>query len=285
MYTPKISIVIPCYNTIDFIEETINSVFAQDYPDKEIIVRDDCSTDGTWELLLELNQKTGIAIYRNEHNLGMCENWNRLFKDANGDLILKLDADDVLAPGFFKTAISVFNQHNTVDAVALAYDILETSTLRYRETGVHQSLHEGIQEKLFSTIFFKNPFHLCFTIFKRSAITPLINDDNFLNTEVGDLDFLLRFAKKNPQLYYVKNLGGHYRMHANNSSKEPLKQAKSWINDVFPTHQSYLKANFYKDTKKVLLHRVVHYLKNCIYHRQKIDFAYLKVSLATYYNF
>jgi glycosyltransferase involved in cell wall biosynthesis len=285
MLNPKISIVIPCYNTFSFIEETIDSVIIQDYPNMEIIVRDDVSTDGTWELLLSISQKMPIKIYRNPFNLGMCGNWNQLLKDASGDFILKLDADDVLTKGFLKKAINVFDECTETDAVAFPFDILDNSTKKTESLQIHRELKEGLQKDLFGTIFFKNPFALCFTIFKRAAIKPLTNGDYFLKTEIGDLDFLLRFAKNNLNLYYINQLGGYYRHHDSNSSKQPLKQAKSWINDIFPLYQSYLKVHFFNDTKKLLLERLFNYLKNCIYRRQKIDFDYLKVSLFTYLKF
>lgn len=285
MYKPKISVLIPCYNAVEFIEETVDSVTKQNYSNLEIIVRDDSSTDGTWELLLELRKKFPIKTFRNTVNLGMCGNWNQLFKDADGDLILKVDADDILAPDFLNNAVNIFTRHTNVDAVAFAFDILENSTKQKNSLPVHESLTEGLQENLVETIFFKNPFALCFTIFKATSLKVLINGSYFLETEIGDLDFLLRFAKNDANLYYLKRNGGLYRHHTSNSSKIPLKQAKSWINDVFPLHQKYLKKHLYKKTKMVLKDRVVSHLKNCIYHRQKIDFDYLKVSLLTYLKF
>lgn len=283
MTQPLISIIIPCFNATDFIEETIDSVIKQDYPNMEIIVRDDVSTDGTWELLLSISQKMPIKIYRNQYNLGMCGNWNQLLKDASGDLILKLDADDVLAKGLLNKAIDIFNEYAGTDAVAFAYDILENNS--HTPLAIHETLEEGLQKDLFGTVFFKNPFHLCFTVFKKKSIQPLNNGNYFLETEIGDLDYLLRFAKNNSNLYFVKESKGFYRYHATNSSKQPLKQAKSWINDVFPIYQSHLRTYFFKDTKKLLLARLVNYLKTCAYQRQKIDFDYLKVSLLTYLKF
>jgi glycosyltransferase involved in cell wall biosynthesis len=49
--TPKISVVVPCYNSVRFIEETLRSIIDQDYPIKEIIVVDGGSSDGTLDIL------------------------------------------------------------------------------------------------------------------------------------------------------------------------------------------------------------------------------------------
>src|SRR6478672_11650718 len=98
MIKPVFSILIPIYNCELFIEETITRLFSQDLKETEIIIRDDCSTDGTWDKLLELNKKFNFKIFRNEVNQGMCNNWNLLYIDAQGDYILKLDADDIFFP-------------------------------------------------------------------------------------------------------------------------------------------------------------------------------------------
>ena len=50
MINPKVSILIPVYNRVDMIRDCIDSALSQDYLDLEVIVSDNCSTDGTWEL-------------------------------------------------------------------------------------------------------------------------------------------------------------------------------------------------------------------------------------------
>lgn len=67
----KISVIIPSYNRIDFINKAIESVLNQKYKEIEIIIIDDGSTDGTYEFLQkEYKDKHNILIYRNEKNSG-----------------------------------------------------------------------------------------------------------------------------------------------------------------------------------------------------------------------
>jgi glycosyltransferase involved in cell wall biosynthesis len=96
---PQVSVVIPAYNAEKWIRETITSVFNQTYPDIELIVVDDCSTDGTWDTLQEIKQSaprniTSVVLSRNEKNLKECRTSRKGFSLASGKFICRLSADD-----------------------------------------------------------------------------------------------------------------------------------------------------------------------------------------------
>jgi glycosyltransferase involved in cell wall biosynthesis len=89
---PLISIVIPNYNGILFVEEAIDSALIQDYKNKEVIVIDDGSTDGSVELLRTYEGK--IRLIETE-NLGAAAARNAGLLAAKGELIAFLDSDDI----------------------------------------------------------------------------------------------------------------------------------------------------------------------------------------------
>ncbi|WP_460219708.1 glycosyltransferase [Psychroserpens sp. MEBiC05023] len=91
---PLVSIIIPSYNSKDYIAETINSALCQTYKPIEIIVVDDGSTDETCQLFAEF-EANGIACYQIE-NAGASNARNFGLKKASGDYIQFLDADDIL---------------------------------------------------------------------------------------------------------------------------------------------------------------------------------------------
>jgi len=89
----KLSIVIPCYNEAATIEKVIDSVYHAPYPEKEIIVVDDCSTDGTREILKErISSKVSRIIYQ-PLNQGKGAALRMGFAAATGDIVLVQDAD------------------------------------------------------------------------------------------------------------------------------------------------------------------------------------------------
>jgi glycosyltransferase involved in cell wall biosynthesis len=97
----KISICIPTYNQGDYIEAAIRSAHEQSIAIYEIIVSNDCSTDNTRELLEQLSIEIPILKIINQAvNLGMNRNTDTCLRLGTGDLIIKLDSDDFLAPTY-----------------------------------------------------------------------------------------------------------------------------------------------------------------------------------------
>ena len=105
-----ISIIIPLYNKATSIKRTIHSVLSQSYTDFELIIINDGSTDNSAEIVnKQFYDKRIRYIYQD--NAGVSSARNRGIKEAIGEWILFLDADDVLYPNALKILISksVFN--------------------------------------------------------------------------------------------------------------------------------------------------------------------------------
>jgi glycosyltransferase involved in cell wall biosynthesis len=94
---PRVSVLIPAYNAAPWIETAVESVRTQTWTDWEIVAVDDASTDATGSILDGLRTPR-IHVHHNAANLGMTQNWNRCLQNAQGALVLKLDADDALKP-------------------------------------------------------------------------------------------------------------------------------------------------------------------------------------------
>jgi glycosyltransferase involved in cell wall biosynthesis len=91
----KLSIVIPCYNERNTIASIIEAVRASDYPDKEIIVIDDCSSDGTTEVLKRQIEPSGLVnkVLYHAVNQGKGAALRTGFAHATGDIVIVQDAD------------------------------------------------------------------------------------------------------------------------------------------------------------------------------------------------
>ncbi len=93
-----VSIIMPSYNTAEYISESINSVIAQTYKNWELIIVDDCSTDNTDEAVSVFLNDTRIHYLKNEKNSGAALSRNRALREAKGRWIAFLDSDDLWLP-------------------------------------------------------------------------------------------------------------------------------------------------------------------------------------------
>lgn len=96
MSPPLVSILIPVYNCRVWVANAIRSALAQSWPNKEIIVLDDGSTDGSWDVLQTFSQQ--IHVERASRNGGQNVSRNHLTNLSRGKWLVYLDADDELAP-------------------------------------------------------------------------------------------------------------------------------------------------------------------------------------------
>ena len=117
--TPRVSVVIPVHNYGRYLRESIDSVLAQtryDRYDVEIIVVDDASTDDSLAIARRYRQQ--VTVLHNETNLGVAETRNRGIRQARGEFIVCLDADDHLLPDFLESHLAALRTPE--DAIAYA---------------------------------------------------------------------------------------------------------------------------------------------------------------------
>ena len=106
MNTPKVSVLIPVYNRQNLIEATVKSALDQTYPNTEIVIVDNKSTDNTWKILQALAQTDDrVKIYQNETNIGPVRNWLRCINEATGEYAKILWSDDLIDPTFLEKTV------------------------------------------------------------------------------------------------------------------------------------------------------------------------------------
>lgn len=93
-----VSIIMPSYNTGQYISETINTVINQTYSNWELIIVDDCSSDNTDEIIQPYLKDKRINYYKNSKNYGAAISRNRALRSAKGKWIAFLDSDDLWLP-------------------------------------------------------------------------------------------------------------------------------------------------------------------------------------------
>ena len=107
---PLISIVLCTYNGELYLEEQLNSILNQTYPNIEVIVSDDASTDATKRILKEYEQRNKFKIYYQPTNLGYIHNFAFALSKANGAFIALSDQDDIWQPNKIETLHGCFEE-------------------------------------------------------------------------------------------------------------------------------------------------------------------------------
>jgi glycosyltransferase involved in cell wall biosynthesis len=115
LYEPRVSIGLPVYNAEKYLEQAINAILAQTYSDFELIISDNASTDCTREICLSYVAKDPrVRYFRNEKNLGVAPNFNRVFTLAKGEYFKWAAHDDIIAPDFLSKCLESLDNYPKV---------------------------------------------------------------------------------------------------------------------------------------------------------------------------
>jgi glycosyltransferase involved in cell wall biosynthesis len=118
-----VSICIPTYNGEEFIEETLKSIIGQTYKNIEIIIGDNASTDDTCEIVEKYQKKDSrIKYYKNEINLGLFGNCNKLISMSKGEYVAIYHSDDVYDLKIIEKEVDVLDGNNDLLGVFTLYE-------------------------------------------------------------------------------------------------------------------------------------------------------------------
>lgn len=120
MRDSKVTIGIPTYNRSHFLKSCLESVLAQDYDDFQVLVLDNASTDDS-EAVVRSFADSRVTYIRNETNVGLFGNWNRVLEMTRSPYLTILPDDDVILPGFIRNSVMALSEHqNAAFSAALA---------------------------------------------------------------------------------------------------------------------------------------------------------------------
>jgi glycosyltransferase involved in cell wall biosynthesis len=192
---PRVSIGMPVFNGEKYIKEAIDSLLAQTYQDFELIISDNASTDQTRQICREYATKDNrIHYYRNEKNLGVPRNFNRVFELSKGELFKWAAHDDVHATEYLRKCVSVLDEDPSVI-------LCHSKTGRIDEHGLlegnydHRTLQRvgswKLSERFGDLISIRNPCWAILGVARASSLrkTPLLGSyigaDRNLLAEIG----------------------------------------------------------------------------------------------------
>ena len=114
---PVVSVIVPCYNQGEYVQETLESVRVQTYPNLECIIVNDGSTDNSLQEVQTFCLKDDRFRCFDKKNEGVSAARNFAISQSRGDFILPLDADDKIAPTYLEEALKIFSEDPSVKLV------------------------------------------------------------------------------------------------------------------------------------------------------------------------
>lgn len=206
--SPLFSILIANYNNGKYIKETIDSVFAQDYINWEIIIVDDASTDNSKDIYSEYVNNSRIHIYYNEENKGVTYTKWKCLEHAKGELCGFLDPDDVILPHTLTLMVNTHGLDDDISIVSSRYYVCDENMNIQRESG-YLRIPEG---KSYLTYMQYEPWP--FISFKLSKYkqTKGLNKNN----KIGDDQELCLLLEEVGKWFVLDDITYKYR-HKNNS--------------------------------------------------------------------
>lgn len=94
---PEVSIIMSAFNEEKFLDNSLQSVLHQTFDKWELLITDDCSSDSSWKILQRYRSlDKRIRLFLNEKNKGLAKNLNMMIKEANSQIIVRFDCDDLM---------------------------------------------------------------------------------------------------------------------------------------------------------------------------------------------
>lgn len=209
---PLLSVIVPVYNVKHFFKKCIESILVQTYPNMEIVLVDDGSTDGSGELCDDIAEKVGKSIIRVVHkcNGGLSSARNVGLANASGELITYVDSDDWIAPMAYTHSINLLIEGNA-DVLQFDYSMAwkENQQQEKREELIMKLVNKEIlQYYMTTTTTTTGSYSMCRVICKRKLLDGLLFREGKINEDIDFKYRMLARAKRmivtNQQYYFYR---------------------------------------------------------------------------------
>lgn len=208
--TPLVSVILPVYNAKDYIEDSIKSILYQTYRNFELIIIDDGSSDGSLELINKFSDER-LKIIRHDDNQGLIKSLNEGIKLSSGELIARMDADDISLAGRLEKQVKFLNSNPEIGVCSTWYRVLAKKTyIKKDETDPH---------KLKSLLLYYCPLAHPTVMLRKNLV---INESDFYSLDyphAEDYELWIRLSEIT-KIANIPEVLFQYRPHENQISKK-----------------------------------------------------------------
>lgn len=216
----KISVVMCTFNGEEYIEEQLDSILGQTVMPDEIIIKDDCSTDGTYSIVCEYVKRfpeIKFIVEQNQINCGFINNFMSAIRKASGDIIFLADQDDIWYKNkieemvkvfcIYKNSLAVSSKYNLIDSDGKIINCLFRNKKKYKKDCI---------KKISWLEYILSPRFPGMSMAIKSSLLEYIEqiDESLIPAH----DWLLNeVAAYNEGMYFLKKELASYRQHGNNT--------------------------------------------------------------------
>lgn len=220
---PTVSVIVPNYNHAPFLKQRIESILNQTFQDFELILLDDCSTDGSWEILESYRDNPHLThIIQNDSNSGSAfRQWKKGLEMAQGEWVWIAESDDYAEPSFLERLMA--EVHKTPDCV-LAY--AATWWVDVNGNKLWDTKHSNEVNVYLGNDFIRRKLAVCNSIanvseciFRRDAYRPAESHRYEHMRLCGDWFFYVLLAEQG-KVVEVEEPLSYYRQHNSNISSD-----------------------------------------------------------------
>lgn len=219
-----VSVIIPCYNTSQYIAETLESLFAQTYTDYEVILINDGSAD-TPELERVLEPYRERLIYIKQENRGSSSARNAGLRVARGRLVALLDSDDLWDPEYLAVHVAALDGDPTFDVIFPNAMLFGDSPLAGK-TFMEVCPVEG--EITFESLITQQSYVWVGVTARRETLLRAGMFDESLGS-AEDLDLWLRILHQGGRITYHRRVLGYYRQRRGSHTSKPIWLLNNWL--------------------------------------------------------
>jgi glycosyltransferase involved in cell wall biosynthesis len=226
-----LSIVIPCYNDAQYIEQAVLSALNQTYTHKEVIVVDDGSNVETKLVLISLENKITKLI--TQENQGQSTARNNGIKEAKGQYILVLDSDDYFEPTFCEKAIAILENENVK---------LVTSYLTRFDND--KNINEYCPQGGDISAFIFNNEATGSVMFRKKDCVAIGGYDEVMRCGFEDWEFYIRLLKVGGVAYIVPEFLFNYRIKKDSTTSKANKIKYELLHYIYIKHRDLYMLHF-----------------------------------------
>ena len=217
MKRPLISIIVPCYNHAQYLDEALQSVIEQSYNLWECIIVNDGSLDNTEEIALKWKDKDERFVYLKKENEGLSSARNSGIRLARGEFILPLDADDKISEKYVEKAIKSF----------LEDDLLKVVYCKAEKFG---NKNEPFVLKPFSLLnLAKQNIIFCSGVFRKNDWKVVHGYDVQMKFGFEDWEFWIALLKTGAKVKCLDYLGFYYRIKSSSMLNQLDKEKEKYL--------------------------------------------------------